>query len=109
MLYENNYAESDTKIKLFDDVKSAIQTFEDGARKAKGTTTEKGLVKSYFANPFGPVQERKRAEELVKKYFEALAEANVKIGEIHTSLAIDGKSKDGPREAAEELFSMINE
>ena len=27
-----------------------------GARKAKGTTTETGLVESYFANPFGPVQ-----------------------------------------------------
>lgn len=108
LLYANNYAESDTKIKLFNDVKQAIQTFEDGARKAKGTTTEKGLVKSYFANPFGPVQERKEAEILVRKYFGELASKGIKIGEIHTSLAIDNKSKDGPREAAEELFSMIN-
>jgi len=109
MLYANNYAESDTKIKFFDDINLAIQTFEDGARKAKGTTTEKGLVKSYFANPFGPVQERKDTEKLVRKYFNSMYEKNIKIGEIHTSLAIDGKSKDGPREAAEELFSMINE
>lgn len=109
MLYANNYAESDMKLNFFDDTNKAIQTFEDGARKAKGTTTEKGLVKSYFANPFGPVQERKEAEKLVRKYFNALSEKGIKIGEIHTSLAIDGKSKNGPGEAAEELFSMINE
>lgn len=108
-LYANNYAESDKKISFFDDTNAAIEVFEAGARKAKGTTTEKGLVKSYFANPFGPVQEKELAEKLVREYFKALAESGVKIGEIHTSLAIDGKTKDGPREAAEELFSMINE
>ena len=108
-LYANNYTESEKKISLFDDTNKAIEVFEAGARKAKGTTTEKGLVKSYFANPFGPVQERERAEVLVRKYFDAMTSEGIKIGEIHTSLAIDGKSKDGPREAAEELFSMINQ
>jgi hypothetical protein len=39
----------------------------------------------------------------------AMDEKGIKIGEIHTSLAIDGRTKDGPRDAAEELFSMINE
>lgn len=107
-LYANNYSESDQKISFFNDINQAIEVFEAGARKAKGTTTEKGLVKSYFANPFGPVQEKERAADLVRKYFKALVDSGVKIGEIHTSLAIDGKSKDGPREAAEELFSMIN-
>lgn len=109
MLYANNYAEADKKIKLFTDINEAINVFEDGARKAKGTTTEKGLVKSYFANPFGPVQEKDVAGKLVREFFEGLASENVKIGEMHTSLAIAGRSKDGPREAAEELFSMINE
>ncbi|GAB6010514.1 phosphoenolpyruvate carboxykinase [Viscerimonas tarda] len=109
MLYANNYAEAVDKIKLFANLDSAIETFEAGARKAKGTTTEKGLVKSYFANPFGPVQEREKAEKLVRKFFKALESKGTKIGEIHTSLAIDGQTKNGPREAAEELFSMINE
>lgn len=109
MLYANNYAESDKKIHFFNDLDKAIQVFEDGARKAKGTTTEKGLVKSYFANPFGPVQERETAERLVRKYFKVMHEAHTQIGEMYTSLAIDGRSKEGPREAAEELFTMINE
>ncbi|NDW10229.1 phosphoenolpyruvate carboxykinase [Dysgonomonas sp. 520] len=109
MLYANNYAESEQKINFFDNLEKAIEVFEAGARKAKGTTTEKGLVKSYFANPFGPVQERELAEKLIKKYFTAMNENGVKIGEMHTSLAIDGMTKDGPRQAAEELFTLINE
>lgn len=108
MLYANNYEEADKKINIIRDLKHAIEVFEAGARKAKGTTTEKGLVKSYFANPFGPVQERTLTEKLVRKYFKALEYEKTVIGEIHTSLAIDGRSKNGPREAAEELFSMIN-
>ncbi len=108
-LYANNYNEADKKILIYDDLDKAINIFEDGARKAKGTTTEKGLVKSYFANPFGPVQERKATEKLVRSYFKDMKDAGVLIGEIHTSLAIDGRAKDGPREAAEELFTLINE
>ncbi len=109
MLYANNYSESDQKINFFDDLNNAIDVFESGARKAKGTTSEVGLVKSYFANPFGPVQEQPLAETLVRKYFSKMKENGVKIGEIHTSLAIDGLTKDGPKMAAEELFSLINE
>ena len=33
----------------------------------------------------------------------------VQVGEINTSLAVDGKEKDGPRNAAEELFELINQ
>lgn len=108
LLYANNYNEAEQKIVFIDDLDQAIKIFEDGARKAKGTTTEKGLVKSYFANPFGPVQEQAETEVLVRQYFKDMRDNGVKIGEIHTSLAIDGKTKDGPREAAEELFSLIN-
>lgn len=107
-LYANNYAESEQKISFFSDIDKAIHVFEEGVRKAKGTTTEKGLVTSYFANPFGPVQERSEAEVLVRKYIQALAKDGTQIGEIHTSLAIDGKAKDGPRQAAEELFEIVN-
>jgi len=109
MLYANNYAESDQKIHFFDNLTNAIQVFEDGARKAKGTTTEIGLVKSYFANPFGPVQERPLAEKLVREYFTGMEKAGTKIGEMYTSLAVEGKTKDGPRDAAEQLFMLINE
>lgn len=108
MLYANNYAESEKKIVFFEDLNKAIDVFEAGTRKAKGTTSETGLVHSYFANPFGPVQEQQKTEVLVRSFFNDMNNANVKIGEIHTSLAIEGKAKEGPREAAEELFQLIN-
>lgn len=108
-LYANNYAEADKKIHMLDDMNKIIQVFEDGARKAKGTTSEVGLVKSYFANPFGPVQEREATEVLVRQYFKDMKDAGTKIGEMYTSLAIDGQAHEGPRKAAEELFTLINE
>ncbi|MEN9918642.1 MAG: hypothetical protein RL662_1078 [Bacteroidota bacterium] len=108
MLYANNYEDTAQKIVFFDDLEKSINIFEDGARKAKGTTSEVGLVKSYFANPFGPVQEQNETSVLVREFFTDMKNNGVQIGEIHTSLAIDGRTKDGPRDAAEELFSLIN-
>lgn len=109
MLYANNYDDAtDQKIVFFDDLNAAIKVFEEGARKAKGTTTEKGLVKSFFANPFGPVQEREVAEKLIREYFQDMHKNGVKIGEIRTSLAIHGREQSGPKEAAEEIFNLIN-
>lgn len=107
-LYANNYQDPDKKIQIYTDLNKAIAVFEDGARKAKGTTSEVGLVKSYFANPFGPVQEKEQTEVLVRQYFKDMKDAGVQIGEMITSLAVDGKSKTGPRDAAEELFGLIN-
>jgi hypothetical protein len=109
MLYANNYEDAGHKIVFYDNLDKAISVFEDGARRAKGTTSEKGLVKSYFANPFGPVQEPAKTETLVRRYFHSMQKNGVKIGEIHTCLAVEGKVKNGPRDAAEELFKLINE
>ncbi len=108
-LYANNYEDVEKKITLFSDMDEAIKVFEAGARRAKGTTTEQGLVTSYFANPFGPVQEQELAGQLIRQFFTSLFEHHVKVGEMHTGLAVEGLSKTGPRAAAEELFSMINE
>ena len=108
-LYANNYEDVEKKISLFSDMEEAIKVFEAGARRAKGTTTEQGLVTSYFANPFGPVQEQELAGQLIRQFFTSLFEHHVKVGEMHTGLAVEGQSKTGPRAAAEELFSMINE
>ncbi len=107
-LYANNYEDNKEKISFFKELKPAIEVFEAGARRAKGTTTEKGLVKSYFANPFGPVQEQDVAGKLIQDFFSAMFKAKIKVGQMHTALAVEGLSKEGPRAAAEELFRMIN-
>ncbi|KYH36034.1 hypothetical protein CLTEP_04280 [Clostridium tepidiprofundi DSM 19306] len=105
-LYANNYEEGE-EIQFFNTPEEAIPVFKAGARMAKGTTTEKGLVTSYFANPFGPVQRKEEMDKLLEKYFNKFYENNVKVGVIRTCLGIDGKEKEGPRKAAVKLFELI--
>ena len=109
-LYANNYDRlnpDDKSISLFDNKKEAIETFKAGARMAKGTTTEEGLVKSYFANPFGPFQKQEMCDDLIENYFDKLFSDNIKVGTIRTQLAIDNMESEGPKKSARELFEII--
>ena len=74
---------------------------------AKGTTTEYGLVGSFFANPFGPVQRQEQCEELLHVYFQKMFEQGVKVGELRTRLGIKGNEHNGPKEAAIEILKYI--
>ena len=109
--YANNYtevAEGESAIEFFKNAEDAKKVFISGARMAKGTTTEKGLVESFFANPFGPVQKQKETTELIDKYFDAMFNnKNVKVGQIKTCLGVSGQEKNGPKKAAVELFEEI--
>lgn len=108
MLYANNFQDPEgEEMKLFNDYHDAMDVFRRGERRAKGTTSETGIVSSYFANPFGPVQRQAQTEVLLEKYFSQLAKNNIPIGMIHTQLAIPGKEQEGPRIAAEKLFAWI--
>ena len=109
-LYANNYtdvAEGETSIEYFKTPKDAIKVFKSGARMAKGTTSEKGLVESYFANPFGPAQKQEETDVLIERYFDAMFKGTVKVGQIKTCLALEGQEKEGPKKAAIELFDII--
>ncbi len=111
ILYANNYTlvhGKEKSITYFDKVEEAISVFKEGARVAKGTTTEKGLVNSYFANPFGPAQKVQETDVILDEYFKLLMESGVKVGEIKTCLAISGMEKKGPYNAAIELFKIID-
>ncbi|MGL5648173.1 MAG: phosphoenolpyruvate carboxykinase [Clostridium sp.] len=108
--YANNYTEvkeGDTSIEYFTNPKEAIKVFRAGARMAKGTTSEKGLVESYFANPFGPAQKQEETDILIDKFFNAMFKGTVKVGQIKTCLGVEGQEKTGPRDAALELFEEI--
>lgn len=111
-LYANNYEavdESRPEIEFFEGTKDAIPVFRAGARMAKGTTQETGLVESFFANPFGPMQKQDETNILIEKYFARFFEADVKVGQIRTGLGIHGQEKSGPRAAAIRLFDIIKE
>lgn len=108
VLYANNYEDTEDGMKLFDDVNYAIDVFGSGKRLAKGTTDEIGLVKSFFANPFGPVQKREKCDELLRKHFTHLYEVGIPVGEIYTRLAIRGYEMKGPQIAARKLLEFLN-
>ena len=76
---------------------------------SKGTTTTSGIVHSYFANVFGPVQYKELHEGLAETYFEAFFKAGVFVGQIRTRLGISGWERNGPHEAAKELLRIIQQ
>ncbi|MBI5996971.1 phosphoenolpyruvate carboxykinase [Clostridium perfringens] len=109
-LYANNYDgvdEGENSIEYFNNPEEAKKIFKAGARMAKGTTTENGLVESYFANPFGPVQKKEEMDLIIDKYFEDMFNNKVKVGQIKTCLGVLGFEKEGPKKAAIELFHII--
>ena len=109
-LYADNYSavlENESSIEIFDDKKEALRIFKRGGRLAKGTTTETGLVKTYFANPFGPVQKMEECDKLLDQYFETLYKNKVNVGTIRTQLGLENMQFEGPKAAAIELFELI--
>jgi hypothetical protein len=109
--YANNYTgveEDGHSLEYFKTPEEAIKVFRAGARMAKGTTTETGLVESFFANPFGPAQKEKETDLIINDYFKAMFnECSVKVGQIKTCLGVKGQEKTGPKNAALELFEEI--
>ncbi len=109
-LYANNYEQvSDEQplLEVVPTIEQALHIFGQGARMSKGTTSETGLVKSYFANIFGPVQYKELHDPLAVQYFEALFRQKTVVGQLRTRLGISGFEQEGPKEAAKALFAMI--
>jgi hypothetical protein len=110
LLYANNYEPvTDTcpALEFFTTPEEALEVFRAGQRAAKGTTDERGLVRTYFANPFGPEQMREMHEPLARQHFAAAFEAGVRVGQLRTRLGIDGWEQKGPLAAAEALFTHL--
>lgn len=105
-LYANNYDDGES-LQFFDNADEALSVFRAGNRMAKGTTTENGVVSSYFANPFGPVQRKEQTDPILTDYFKKMFEQEVKVGQLCTRLGIKGHEHTGPREAAEAILRYI--
>jgi hypothetical protein len=109
-LYANNYERVDDEmpaVEFFADAEPALAVFRLGARMAKGTTDEKGIVHTYFANPFGAPQRKAEHEEVARRFFARMFETGVKVGQIRTRLGIEGYEREGPKSASMELFRVI--
>lgn len=108
ILYANNYEEKNEKIRLFSSKDEALEVFKKGARVAKGTTGETGLVTTFFANPFGPVQLQNETNILLDEYFDYFFNNSIKVGEIYTGLALENGAEQ-PVYAALELLKKLKE
>ncbi len=110
IFYANNYEVIEKGmpvIEKFADSEQALDVFRKGAVMSKGTTATKGLVANYFANIFGPPQYQDLHESLAKKYFSAMFDQNIFVGQLRTQLGINGKEMEGPKLSAAALLDMI--
>ena len=110
LLYANNYEQIDgdhSVVEFFRSPESALGVFRSGARLAKGTTDEKGLVHTYFANPFGAPQRRDIHEKQAESLFGCMFKTGIKVGQIRTRLGIGGFEHIGPRAASMGLLEII--
>lgn len=104
-VYANNYDDK-VGIHRFDNEDEAKKVFVAGKRKALGTTDEVGMSTTFFANPFGPVQEEEKTKPIIDKIFNKLFNNDVYVGEVYTHLGND-KSKEALHESARELLDVL--
>jgi len=110
ILYANNFEEVDEDhpiISKLHSAEKALDVFRDGTAMSKGTTTSTGLIHSYFANIFGPVQYRDLHEKIAKRFFETLYGNDIFVGQLRTRLGIVGHEQSGPEEAAKALLDIL--
>ncbi len=105
-MYANNYTEK-TGIHRFSNMEEAKDTFKTGKRFALGTTQEKGISTTYFANPFGPMQRAQECDPIIDEVFDVLHQNKVYIGEVYTGLGLKDKGNNGLEKAAEMLLDTI--
>lgn len=104
-LYANNYTDK-RGMHLFGSKEEAEPVFIEGKRFALGTTQEKGLSTTFFANPFGPMQKQEKCRALIDRIFTALFDQNIPVGEIYTCLGLPDKGDHGIEKAAEALVNF---
>ncbi|MBD3387362.1 MAG: phosphoenolpyruvate carboxykinase [Candidatus Altiarchaeales archaeon] len=110
-LYANNYEEIGEKeeiIERFGTADEALRVFSEGKVMSKGTTESSGVVKTYFANIFGPPQYKELHDNIATRYFGKMFETGVFVGQVRTRLGIEGYETEGPMIAAQELLKLID-
>lgn len=105
-MYANNYTDK-RGLSRFLTLDEAKPAFIEGKRFALGTTQEKGLSTTFFANPFGPMQKQEVATPLIDEMFNKLFEQGIYVGEIYTCLGLPDKGENGIVDAAQALLNLV--
>lgn len=104
-LYANNYSDK-IGVNRFDDEQVAKEVFTSGKRQALGTTDEVGMSTTFFANPFGPVQEPEKTQPIIDEVFKTMFANDIYVGEIYTHLGFD-KSQTSLNASAKALLDEL--
>ena len=110
ILYANNYDPIDEQhpiLERFETPEQAIEVFKAGAVMSKGTTSTTGLVKTYYANIFGPEQYPDLHEPLAQAFFKKFFERNIFVGQMRTRLGLSGEERSGPEASARALLEAL--
>ncbi len=105
-LYANNYDDI-LGVNLAENIEDIKHVFIEGKRMAKGTTHELGLTHSFFANPFGPLQQEEKCRILIDEFWEAMDHNNVQVGEVYTHLGIPERTEESLKDAAKAVLDLI--
>lgn len=105
-MYANNYTDS-RGLRKIDSLDEAKAIFVEGKRFALGTTQEKGISTTYFANPFGPMQRQADCDKIIDQLFVELFNKNIFVGEIYTCLGLPDKGDNGLAIAGKQLLETI--
>ena len=104
--YANNYV-NEVGLKTVEKANELKQVFVEGKRMALATTHEVGISTTYFANPFGPMQDQMHCDPLIDYYFEQLDESSVIVGEVYTGLGVKGSADDHLTQTAKVLLNTL--
>ena len=104
-VYANNY-DAGVGIHQFENEEAAKEVFVAGKRKALGTTDESGMTTTFFANPFGPVQEPELTKPVIDEVFKKFFEQGIYVGEIYTHLGYD-RSAEALHDSARAMLKVL--
>jgi hypothetical protein len=104
--YANNYVK-EVGLKTVKQASDLKNVFIEGKRMALATTHEVGISTTYFANPFGPMQDQASCDPLIDYYFEQLDTSNVIVGEVYTGLGVRDTSEDHLTQTAKVLLETL--
>lgn len=104
--YANNYV-NEIGLKTVKHAKELKNVFIEGKRMALATTHEVGISTTYFANPFGPMQDQSSCDPLIDYYFEQLDTSNVIVGEVYTGLGVRDTVEDHLTQTAKVLLETL--
>ena len=104
--YANNYV-NEIGLKTVKHANELKSVFIEGKRMALATTHEVGISTTYFANPFGPMQDQVNCDPLIDYYFEQLDQSNVIVGEVYTGLGLKDASENHLNLTAQILLDTL--